>query len=128
MGKKDKSGYYQVLYLYPEEGAHETERRVNFDPKIYAEIRERAGLSESSPSQVDGEEQGRRVMINPDQYFEGVPLVAWEFHIGGYQPAQKWLKDRKGRALSFDDVMHYQKIIKILTETDRIMKEIKSPL
>ena len=69
-----------------------------------------------------------RVMINPDQYFDNVPLIAWEFHIGGYQPAQKWLKDRKGRALSFDDVMHYQKIIKILTETDRIMKEIILPL
>jgi hypothetical protein len=69
-----------------------------------------------------------RVMINPDQYFDNVPALAWEFHIGGYQPAQKWLKDRKGRALSFDDVLHYQKIIKILTETDRIMKEIKLPL
>ena len=53
---------------------------------------------------------------------------AWEFHIGGYQPAQKWLKDRKGRALSFDDVIHYQKIIKILIETDRIMREIELPL
>jgi hypothetical protein len=69
-----------------------------------------------------------RVMINPDQYFDNVPQIAWEFHIGGYQPAQKWLKDRKGRALSFDDVLHYQKIIKILTETDRIMKEIELPL
>ncbi len=69
-----------------------------------------------------------RVHINPDQYFEGVPQIAWEFHIGGYQPAQKWLKDRKGRALSFDDVMHYQRIIKILCETDRIMKEVTLPL
>jgi hypothetical protein len=249
------------LYLYPEEGTLETERRVNFDPKIYAEIRARAGLGEgstkSSPSLLgerghpqDGggaaalkatlmaspppsaasatatspsklgedlklpddrpdelrvfdyiygvlhspdyrrtyaqflkidfpripypaspevfahvaEKGGQlrrlhlmedaaigatpypfkgdgdnvvvkpalsddgRVMINPDQYFEGVPQTAWEFHIGGYQPAQKWLKDRKGRALSFDDVMHYQKIIKILCETNRIMKEIKLPL
>lgn len=72
--------------------------------------------------------QNGRPFINPDQYFDNVPLIAWEFHIGGYQPAQKWLKDRKGRALSFDDVMHYQKIIKILTETDRIMKEIILPL
>jgi hypothetical protein len=68
------------------------------------------------------------VHINPDQYFEGVPRIAWEFPIGGYQPAQKWLKDRKGRVLSFDDVRHYQKIIKILCETDRIMKEIALPL
>ena len=87
-----------------------------------------AGATATSPSQVDREEQVGRVHINPDQYFENVPALAWEFHIGGYQPAQKWLKDRKGRALSFDDVLHYQKIIKILTETDRIMKEIKLPL
>ena len=82
----------------------------------------------TDPSTPEGEGLIGRVLINPDQYFENVPAVAWEFHIGGYQPAQKWLKDRKGRALSFDDVMHYQKIIKILTETDRIMKEIKLPL
>lgn len=65
-----------------------------------------------------------KVWINPEQYFDRVPQVAWEFYIGGYQPAQKWLKDRKGRVLSFEDIMHYQKIIVALTETDRIMKEI----
>ena len=69
-----------------------------------------------------------RVYINKAQYFDGVPQVAWDFYIGGYQPAQKWLKDRKGRALDFDDVGHYQKIVKILLETDRIMKEIELPL
>ena len=69
-----------------------------------------------------------RVYINPHQYFDGVPETAWEFHIGGYQPAQKWLKDRKGRELSYDDILHYQKIVKILLETDRIMQEIKLPL
>jgi hypothetical protein len=45
-------------------------------------------------------------------------------HIGGYQPAQKWLKDRKGRTLSVDDIMHHQRIIVALTNTDSIMKEI----
>ncbi len=65
-----------------------------------------------------------KVWINENQYFDHVPQIAWEFYIGGYQPAQKWLKDRKGRQLSFDDVRHYQKIIMALTETDRIMKEI----
>ena len=69
-----------------------------------------------------------RVFINADQYFEDVPETAWNFHIGGYQPAQKWLKDRRGRALSFEDIVHYQKIVKILIETDRIMKEIELPL
>jgi predicted helicase len=58
------------------------------------------------------------------QYFDNVPEVAWNFYIGGYQPAQKWLKDRKDRKLEFEDILHYQKIIVALTETDRLMKEI----
>ena len=62
------------------------------------------------------------------QYFDAVPPVAWDFPIGGYRPAQKWLKDRKGRALSCDDIRHYQKIIKILAETDRIMRGIEMPM
>lgn len=65
-----------------------------------------------------------KAFINKEQYFDKVPDVAWTFYIGGYQPAQKWLKDRKGRELSVDDILHYQKIIVALTETDRIMKEI----
>ena len=69
-----------------------------------------------------------RVWINPTQYFEAAPEVSWGFYIGGYQPAQKWLKDRKGRALSFDDVKHYQRILKILSETDRIMQTINMEL
>jgi len=64
------------------------------------------------------------VYINDTQYFANVPLTAWEFYIGGYQPAQKWLKDRTDRVLQFDDSLHYQKIIVALTETDRLMKEI----
>ncbi len=65
-----------------------------------------------------------RVYINDTQFFQMVPEVAWNFYIGGYQPAQKWLKDRKGRELNEEDINHYQKIIVALTETDRIMKEI----
>ena len=45
-------------------------------------------------------------------------------YIGGYQPAQKWLKDRKDRQLEFDDILHYQKIIVALAETDRLMGEV----
>ena len=78
--------------------------------------------------------ENNRVYINYDkasplgieglQYFANVPEVAWNFYIGGYQPAQKWLKDRKERELGFEDILHYQKIIVALSETDRIMKEI----
>lgn len=192
------------LFLYPEPGSLDMERRVNFDPTIYAAILAAAGLAGSDGDELrvfdyiygvlhspdyrrtyaqflkidfpripyppspkvfadvaekggqlrrlhlmedaaigttpypfigDGTGEvakvvfeGGRVKINADQYFDGVPQVAWDFHIGGYQPVQKWLKDRKGRTLGFDDVRHYQKIIKILVETDRIMKEIELPL
>lgn len=73
----------------------------------------------TKPNYQDG-----KVYINDSQFFDFVPQVAWEFYIGGYQPAQKWLKDRKGRALEFDDILHYQKIIAALYETDRLMREI----
>jgi len=73
---------------------------------------------------VEGLGEVGKVYINETQYFDNVPEVAWNFFIGGYQPAQKWLKDRKERKLEFDDILHYQKIIVALSETDRLMKEI----
>ena len=65
-----------------------------------------------------------RVWINSTQYFDNVPLTVWEFYIGGYQPAQKWLKDRANHVLGFNDLSHYQSIIKALAMTDEIMKKI----
>ncbi len=66
-----------------------------------------------------------KVWINTTQYFDNVPELAWTFYIGGYQPAQKWLKDRKGRELNFTDIKHYQALLKIMSETDRIMRTIQ---
>ena len=68
--------------------------------------------------------ESEKVKINQSQYFQGVAPNVWEFFIGGYQPAQKWLKDRRGKILSFEEILHYQKIIVALSETDRLMKEI----
>lgn len=73
---------------------------------------------------TDEEKSVGRVWINDDQYFDGVSEVAWKMYIGGYQPAQKWLKDRRDHTLSYDDIRHYQTIIVALTETARLMKEI----
>lgn len=56
--------------------------------------------------------------------FHGVSEAVWNFHIGGYQVCEKWLKDRKGRTLTAEDIAHYQKIIVAISETIRIMKEI----
>jgi len=65
-----------------------------------------------------------KVFINNDQYFGKVSETVWNFYIGGYQPAQKWLKYRKNRKLTNQDIEHYQKIIIALTETEKIMKKI----
>jgi hypothetical protein len=48
----------------------------------------------------------------------------WNFHVGGYQVCQKWLKDRKGRALSYDDLTHYRRVVGALGETIRLMARV----
>jgi predicted helicase len=65
-----------------------------------------------------------KVWINDSQYVTGVPENVWNFHIGGYQVCEKWLKDRKGRILSFDEYAHYQQIIAALAETITLMENI----
>ena len=64
-----------------------------------------------------------RVWINRDQHFEGVSPQTWNFTIGGYQPAKKWLQDRKGRVLDFEDLQTYQRICAALAETPRLMEQ-----
>jgi len=71
-------------------------------------------------AQAERPEKGK-VHINEHQYFEGVRPEVWEFHIGGYQVCEKWLKDRRGRKLSYADISHYQKITVALGETIRLM-------
>jgi len=65
-----------------------------------------------------------KVRINKTQYFGDVPQTTWDFYIGGYQPAQKYLKDRKDRALTADEIRHYQQIIVALVETAKLMAQI----
>ena len=65
-----------------------------------------------------------QVYINSDQYFNGVSKDTWEFTIGGYRPAEKWLKDRRDRTLTADDVRHYRKMCGALAETQDLMAEI----
>ena len=67
-----------------------------------------------------GNEPGR-VAINSTQFFMGIDRDIWEAQIGGYQPLEKWLKDRKGRTLNMDDILHYMRMVIALRETRRIM-------
>ena len=86
---------------------------------VVSEIR----FEKEIPDQV-GDDISGKVYINKTQYFANVPELAWNFYIGGYQPAQKWLKDRKNRTLTYDDISHYRKIIAILIETHKLMQTL----
>ena len=93
---------------YPVQGTHQIEQ-VRYVPR-------------------DDDKTTGRVWINATQYFENVPVAAWKMHIGGYQVCLKWLKDRKGRILSREEIAHYQKIVAILAETIRLMEEIDNAI
>ncbi|MDY7018946.1 MAG: type ISP restriction/modification enzyme [Chloroflexota bacterium] len=93
-------------------------------PKLDSLITKYPILGPNQVETVRYDEANQRVYINKSQYFEGVPPEVWNFHIGGYQVCQKWLKDRKGRSLSYDELTQYQKIIVALKETIRLMREI----
>ena len=69
-------------------------------------------------------EQPGRVYLNKSQYFEGITPGVWGFYIGGYQVLVKWLKDRQGRQLAYDDLTHYQKIGVALQKTIELMEQI----
>ena len=110
---------------YPKKGS-DTVEKVQYveNPQITQITQKGSGKSVRSAESADG----LRVYINDDQYFEGVKPEWFEFHIGGYQVLQKWLKDRKGRKLSNDDITHYQRVVVAIKETIRLMAEIDAAI
>lgn len=92
-----------------------------------------AGTGEARVEKGYPEYENGKVMINATRWFEDVPKATWEFHVGGYQVCEKWLKDRAGkggknpslgRVLTEEDILHYRRIVVALTETRRLMAEI----
>lgn len=127
----DSSLLDRLITTYSEVGDDKVEK-VEFIPVIASETKQsnidRHGLRPRDDKRIatstPRDDNLGRVYINANQYFGNISEIAWNFYIGGYQPAQKWLKDRKGRTLTNEEIEHYQKIIIVLVETDRIMKEI----
>lgn len=97
----------ELLTEFPEQGSNIVTRSISIKDW---------GLSEDGTSVI--------VWINNEQYFSGIPCDVWSLTVGGYAPAQKWLKDRKGRRLTFDDIDNYQRVIVGLDKTIRLMTEI----
>ncbi len=81
-----------------------------------------AGLNEVKKREY--REKEKRLYINDNQYFEGIPKEIWNYHIGGYQVLDKWMKDRVGKSLERNDQEHYLKMIEVLRKTIKIQKEI----
>ena len=82
------------------------------------------GTGDKRVDKIKYDKKNERVYINKDQYFEGIPENIWQYQIGGYQVCNKWLKDRKGRVLSLDDIKHYCKVATSIKHTINIQKSI----
>jgi predicted helicase len=93
-------------------------------PKLDKLITEFPVKGDDEVEKVQYTENDQRVWINPKQYFGGVPKTVWEFHVGGYRVCEKWLKDRKGRKLTYEDIEHYQRTVSALSETRSLMVQI----
>ena len=97
-------------------------------PKLDKFITEFNVKGSDEVEKVQYTDNDQRVWINPKQFFAGVPKAVWEFHVGGYQVCEKWLKDRKDRKLTYEDIQQYQKAVVALSETIRLMKEIDATI
>lgn len=200
--KTGEIGYSFPLYLYPDKEGLQTERRINFNPDLYAKMRDMAKSSEKGlPDEMQVldyiygvlycleyrktyadflrsgfpkipwpgtsgefwhisamgnilrklhlmEDEGMvnvghsfsgggvdvvekpcfknsRIYINKTEFFSDVPAASWDFCVGGSRVAQKWLAARKGKPLAYDDVLKYQRMLKVFAETQEIMKATK---
>ena len=117
------TGSLELFRILTQLGSELVSLHLLESPKLNAFITRFEGQGDNSvpkkPIYKDG-----AVWINASQRFEGVPEAVWNFHVGGYQVCEKWLKDRKGRTLSADDIAHYQRVVVALNETIRLMAEI----
>ncbi len=83
------------------------------------------GNGDNTVERVGWDESAHVLRFNASRGFEGVPRTVWEWKIGGYQVAKKWLDDRKGRTLGFEELAHFQKTLIALDETRRVMEEVE---
>ncbi|MBI5385910.1 MAG: N-6 DNA methylase [Verrucomicrobia bacterium] len=112
----------QVVYVPPKIArSGEAKARAVRQAELSAELSNEETERPSLPAGPSG-----RVYINAKQYFEGITPVVWQFRLGGYQVCEKWLKDRKGRVLTHDDIEHYQRTVSALAETRTLMAQIES--
>ena len=93
-------------------------------PDLDSPVAKFQGTGDKRVDKIKYDKKKERVYINEDQYFEGIPENIYQYQIGGYQVCNKWLKDRKGKVLSLDDIKHYCKLTTAIKYTINIQKSI----
>ncbi len=117
---KDKSLFKKLA----EYGKHLADMHLMQSPELNSPVAKFQGTGDKRVDKIKYDKRNERVYINNDQYFEGLEENVWQYQIGGYQVCNKWLKDRKGKVLSLDDIKHYCKIATAIKHTINIQKRI----
>ncbi|MBM4341417.1 MAG: DNA methyltransferase [Deltaproteobacteria bacterium] len=113
---------YKLFNKLTKKGEELVELHLLKSKKLIKPIAKCEGSGNLRVEKVSYDRNKACVHINPEKWFTGIFNEVWEYHIGGYQVAEKWLKDRKGRQLSSDEVAHYCKVITAISETIRIQE------
>lgn len=118
-----------------QKGAELVDLHLLKSTKLGKPIAKCEGAGDLRVVKVSYDSKKARVYINDDKYFSGIPSEVWDYHIGGYQVCEKWLKDRKGRTLSSEEIATYVKVVTAIAETisiqeslDDLFKEVESNL
>ena len=115
---------YKLFQKLADKGEQLVELHLLESKKLGKPIARCEGTGDMSVAKVTYSEEQERVYINRNKYFSGVAREVWEYHIGGYQVAEKWLKDRKGRILSSEEVSHYARVLTAIAETIEIQASL----
>jgi predicted helicase len=126
---------HKLFHKLAEKGERLVELHLLKSKKLAKPISKCEGSDHLRVDKVTYNENKACVHINPEKWFTGIPSEVWEYHIGGYQVAEKWLKDRKGRELSSEEVAHYARVVTAIAETisiqetlDELFKEVEMNL
>jgi predicted helicase len=126
---------YKLFNKLAEKGEGLVELHLLKSKKLVKPIAKCEGSGDLRVVKITYDQKKEHVHINPEKWFAGVPPEVWEYHIGGYQVAEKWLKDRKGKALSSEEVAHYTRVVTAIAETisiqetlDELFKEVETNL
>ena len=115
---------YKLFNKLAEKGEELVELHLLKSKKLVKPIAKCEGSGDLRVVKVTYDQNKARVHINPEKWFAGIPPEVWEYHIGGYQVSEKWLKDRKGKELSSEEVAHYARVVTAIAETISIQQSL----